>query len=432
MSPRAVTSRPRVILRLLAELVGSRPLRRLAWQRTFLAFQYPNYRLWFLGQLVSLVGTWMQVTAQGYLVFELTHSPAYLGYVGFANGLPSWLFMLYGGVIADRMSRRKLIIITQTTMMLLAFVLAALAFFHLIQPWHIILLAFALGVANAFDVPARQSFVMDLVGQEDLANAIALNGTMFNLATVVGPAVGGVVYALVGPAWCFTINGLSFVAVIVALQLMHLESVTRRTRSTAMLDDLKEGLRYALSTPIIRILIITAAVISFFGRSYATLIPAWAVKVLAGDATTNGWLQSAIGVGAFGGALVIASLGRFKFKGRLLTLGLFILPVTLLLFAYMRWLPLVFLSLAGVGLAFVFIFNLLNASVQTLTPEDLRGRVVSLYTLSFFGLLTLGALWAGWLADIVSEPIAMVINAVVCLIFTLWLWFRAPDLRHLP
>ena len=174
------------------------------------AMSYPNYRLWFVGQMVSLFGTWMQSTAQGYLIFQLTNSPAYLGYVSFAAGLASWIFMLYAGVVADRVPRRSMLIVTQTTMLLLAFILAALAFLHLVQPWHIIILAFLLGVANAFDGPARQAFTLEMVERHDLANAIALNSTMFNSATFIGPAVGGITYSLVGPGWCFLLNGISF------------------------------------------------------------------------------------------------------------------------------------------------------------------------------------------------------------------------------
>src|SRR5271157_4058592 len=186
------------------------------WRRTFMALKYPNYRLWFRGQMVSLFGTWMQTTAQGFLVYELTHSPRYLGYVGFAAGAPTWLLTLYGGVVADRIPRRMLLIITQSCMMVLAFILAALWFLHVVQPWHIMVLAFLLGVANSFDAPARQAFVSELVPREDLTNAIALNATMFNTATAVGPAVAGATYALFGAGWCFTINGLSFIAVLTA------------------------------------------------------------------------------------------------------------------------------------------------------------------------------------------------------------------------
>jgi MFS family permease len=171
-------------------------------ERTFAALRYPNYRLWFQGQIVSLFGTWMQTTAQGFLVFELTHSPAYLGYVGFAAGVPAWLLTLYGGVIADRVPRRTLMTITQTAMMSFAFILAALTFLHIVQPWHILVLSFLLGTANSFDAPARQAFVGEMVDREDLTNAIALNATMFHTATAIGPAVAGATYALFGPAWC--------------------------------------------------------------------------------------------------------------------------------------------------------------------------------------------------------------------------------------
>ena len=192
-------------------------------QRTFAPLNHPNYRLWFIGQLVSLVGTWMQSTAQGYLIYDLTHSAAYLGYVGFASGVPTVLLTLYGGVVADRVPRRTLLIITQIYMMLLAVALATLVFTNLIQPWHILVLAFLLGIGNSFDAPARQSFVVELVGHDDLANAIALNSSMFTTANAVGPAVAGLTYAVVGPAWCFTINAISFLAVILALSLMRLK-----------------------------------------------------------------------------------------------------------------------------------------------------------------------------------------------------------------
>ena len=203
-----------------------------AIRRTFASLGQRNYRLWFMGQSASLVGTWMQVTAQGFLVFQLTHSPAYLGYVGFASGVPIWLFSLFGGVVG-RVSRRNMLLITQTTMMILAFILAALTFLGLVQPWQIVVLAFALGVANAFDAPARQAFVVELVAREDLGNAIALNSTMVNLGTAIGPALAGVTYALFGPGWCFTINGISFLAVIIALLLMRLQPQQRRLYARA-------------------------------------------------------------------------------------------------------------------------------------------------------------------------------------------------------
>ena len=400
-------------------------------RQAFASFKYPNYRLWFIGQLASLVGTWMQATAQGYFIYELTQSPVFLGYVGFAAGAPTWLFTLYGGVISDRMSRRTLLVITQTSMMILAFILAALTFAGVVQPWHIIVLAFLLGIANAFDAPARQAFVLEMVPREDMTNAIALNSTMFNSATAVGPAVAGVTYALLGPAWCFTINGMSFIAVIVALLMMDISPQAARARATSALDDLKEGLRYAASHSTIRMLIVMVAVTSLFGLGYATLFPAWSVTILGGGPDTNGYLQSARGVGSLIGALMIASLGRFRFKGKLLMLGSFVFPILLLGFAVARWLPLSLLMLVGVGWGFMILLNTANALVQTLVPDELRGRVMGIYTLGFFGMMPLGALLAGAVAEIANEPITVILGALIMLGFAVWLWRHVPQLRAL-
>jgi MFS family permease len=400
-------------------------------QQTFAALKYRNYRLWFTGQLVSLFGTWMQTTAQGYLVFQLTQSPAYLGYVGFAAGVPAWLFTLYGGVIADRMPRRTLMLITQTAMMILAFVLAGLVFADLVQPWQIVTLAFLLGIANAFDGPARLAFVVELVDREDLTNAIALNATMFNLATATGPAIAGITYALIGPAWCFLLNGLSFLAVIWALLRMKLAPPKPAAKRGSTWADLGEGVRYILRHPAIRTLIGLVGMTSLFGISFATLFPAWAVDVLGGDATTNGLLQSARGLGALLSALVLASLGRSRFKGKLLTLGTIAFPLLLLLFVFVRALPLALLVLVGTGIAVILIMNVANALVQGLVPDALRGRVMSVYSMTFFGCMPLGALWIGAVAEYASAPIAMTIGALVSLAFGALLFVFAPWVRRL-
>jgi MFS family permease len=301
----------------------------------------------------------------------------------------------------------------------------------MVQPWHIVLLALGLGVANAFDVPARQAFGVEMVDREDLTNAIALNSSMFNLATVVGPAVAGLAYAFLGPAWCFTVNGITFIAVIAALLLMRLNPAAARRRTTAALEDLKEGLRYAAAHLVIRTLVSTAAVISLFGLAFMILMPAWATTVLGGDATTNGWLLGARGIGALSGALMIAALGRFKAKGKLMTIGSLVFPVLLLLFAQVRWLPLSLLALAGTGWGFMVLFNMANTLIQTLVPDELRGRVVSIYTLGFFGLMPLGALLAGWAAEVIGEPYTVTLSALVSLGFAMWLWLRVPQLRAL-
>lgn len=403
----------------------------LRWQDTFAALGYRNYRLWFAGQLVSLFGTWMQMTAQGYLVFELTHSSAYLGYVAFASGVPAWLFMMLGGVAADRMSRKSLMVITQTAMMALAFVLAGLAFSGLIRPGHILVLAFLLGVANAFDAPARQAFVLELVTRKDLTNAIALNSTMFHAATAAGPAMAGFTYAAFGPGWCFLINAISFLAVIVALLLMRIEPVTREARRTSAAADLLEGLRYVGRHTVIRALIVLIGLMSLFGIGLYTLMPAWAVDMLGGDARTLGFLQSARGVGALIGALTLASLSRFPHKGWLLTAGTFAFPLLMLVFAGMRWLPLSLAVLVGVGAAQILVMNLANAIIQGRVSDALRGRVMGLYTMVFFGLLPLGGLLAGSVAHHAGEPLAVVICSLGLLAGAGAIWVFQPRLRGL-
>lgn len=408
-----------------------RLFRHVDFARTFTALRHRNYRLWFIGQAISLFGTWMQMTAVGFLVFDLTRSPAYLGYVGFASGVPAWLFMMYGGVVADRMARRTLLILTQTAMMILAFILAAMTFLHIIQPWQIIILAFFFGIANAFDAPARHAFVTEMVGHADLTNAIALNSTMFNLGIALGPAVSGVTYAFFGPGWCFAINGVSFIAIIVALHLMKLPARDPSAVSRSSRGDIKEGLRYASSHPVIRTALVLIGVSGLFGSAFLTLIPAWAVKILHGNAATNGWLQSARGVGALISALLIASLGRFSFRGKLLTAGTFVLPILLFVFAFARWLPLSLLLLVGIGGALVVIMNLSNALIQSHVEERLRGRVMGIYSLAFFGLLPLGSLWTGALAQWKGEPISIAAGAVVTLGFAAAAWVFAPSLRRL-
>ena len=420
------------MLRYVAEFTGGRTLPELQLRGMFAALRHRNYRLWFMGQMVSLIGTWMQTAAQGFLVFQLTESAAYLGYVGFASGLPSWLLMLFGGVFADRVPRRKLLIVTQGAMMLLALILAGLTFTDIVRPWHIILLALGVGTANAFDAPARQSFVLEMVHREDLTNAIALNATMFNLGTLVGPAVAGLIYAALGPGWCFAINGMTFIAVIAALGNMQLTPFIAKPEKTAAFDDFMEGIRYVRSHKIIQALLAIAAVMSLFGAVYMTLIPAWAVRVLSGDATTNGWLLSARGLGALGGGLMIAALGRYQIKGKLLTTGMFTLPAVLIIFSWARWLPPSLAALVGIGWSFMVMFNTLNALIQTLVADELRGRVVSIYTMCIFALMPLGALLAGWVAETIGEPLTVFASAIISITFAMLVFKRIPILRKLP
>jgi MFS family permease len=404
------------------------PLPRRA---TFAALAYPNYRLWFFGQMTSLFGTWMQSTAQAYLVFQITHSEAYLGYVGFASGIASWIFMLYGGVIADRVPRRKLLIVTQVLSMFLAFVLAALTFTNVVAPWHIIVLAFCLGVVNAFDAPARQSFVLEMVERHVLTNAIALNSTMFNMAVAIGPAIGGLTYALFGPGWCFTINGLSFVAVIAALGTMKLAPRTLPPVKRSTFAEIRVGLAAVGADRRILGIILLLAALSLFGMSFAVLMPAWAVQVLGGDARTNGFLQSARGIGALLAALGIASLAHRRFKGKLVTAASFALPVALVLFSLTRTLPLSLLMLLAVGSTNIVVNNLANALVQGLVPDAVRGRVMGVYMLAFFGIMPVGALLAGGLATAFGAPLTVAISAVGFLGCSIAVAVAVPGIRRL-
>jgi MFS family permease len=398
-------------------------------EQTFSALQYYNYRLWFGGQTVSLFGTWMQRTAQGYLIFDLTRSPIYLGYVGFAYGVPAWLFMIYGGAIADRFPRRTILLIAQVAMMILAFVLAALTFTKSVEPWQIIVLAFLLGCANAFDAPARQAFVTELVDRKDFTNAIALNSSMITTATVIGPAVAGITYAAFGPAWCFTINGFTFIAVIIALLLMKLAPFVPVDRAVSIIAEIKEGVRFAAGQPTIRVLILNLSILSLAGLGFVTLLPVWAVEVLGGDATTNGFLHTARGLGALSGALLIAAIGQSYVRGRLFTIGTFVMPIFLILLSFTRVLPTSFLALMGAGWGFMVIVNLSNTLVQTSVTDELRGRVMGLFTFTFFGFLPIGSLVNGALADQIGAPMTVQINAVILLAAAFLLFVRFPFLR---
>ncbi|HWQ46622.1 MAG TPA: MFS transporter [Longilinea sp.] len=403
----------------------------LTVKNTFSALQYPNYRLWFGGQLVSLVGSWMQSTAQGYLVYELTGSEAYLGIVTFASGLPTIIFSLYGGVIADRLPRRLLLIITQGSMMVLALMLAALNFLHVIQPWHIVVMAFLLGIANAFDAPARLTLPSVLVDKKDLTNAIALNSGMFNLALIVGPSVAGITYAALGPAWCFTINGLSFVAVIVALLLMKLAPQIAPVHRGNALSDIGEGLRFSFSHPIIPMLLINIAAVSIFGFGMVTLLPAWSDTVLHGDVKTYGALLSARGIGSLIGSLTVAALGGHNVRGKLITIGGFVMPIALALFAFTRNINISLLLIMALGWALIAIVNSINATIQTAAPDAIRGRVMSIYSLVFMGSTPIGGLMAGAFAEWIGAPLTAIISAGILFSVSLFYFFFRPVIWRL-
>ena len=400
-------------------------------KRTFRALKHRNYRLWFIGQSLSLFGTWMQLTALGFLVFELTHSPAYLGLVGFAGGIPVLLLTPFGGVVADRISRRKILLATQISMMLLAFFLAGLTFAGMAEPWHIAILAFLLGIANAFDAPARQAFVVEMVSREDLTNAISLNGTMINLALVAGPALAGIAYAAAGPGWCFVLNAISFIAVIIALLLMRIPSTARPASRASALADLLEGFGYTRSNSAAVSILALIAMTSLFGMAFLTIIPAWAVDILGGDAGTNGLLQAVRGAGALVVALWVASHGDIRSKMKLLTLGAVATPLALIAFASTRSLELSLLFIFISGGANLVMVNMAFNLLQNVTSDRFRGRVMGINSLAFFGLQPIGALWIGLFAEYFSEPSAIMASALLFFVGIVLVWRLSPSLGRL-
>jgi len=371
----------------------------------------------------------MQTTAQGYLVYEITQSSAYLGFVAAANGLPTLVFTLFGGIVADRISKRKLIIIAQSVMMVLAFILATLTFTGLVQAWHIIVLAFFLGIANSFDAPARQAFIVEMVDREDLANAIALNSSIFNLGVVVGPAIAGIVYAWVGPAWCFMINGFSFIAVIGALSLMKIKPALNILQQGGAISRLMDGLKYVLSEGRIKLLLVYVSVISIFGFSLLTLIPAWAVSILNGDVRTNGWLLSARGLGSLLGALLVAYVGSRQVRGKFWQAGWYVLPFALLGFGLVRDVPFSLSLMVIMGWGMMTVLNISNGLIQSYVPDDLRGRVMSVYVLVFFGSSTIGSFLAGSVASRLGEPVMVFISAGVILMALIATFFFRETIR---
>ena len=322
------------------------------------------------------------------------------------------------------------LLIAQVAMMILAFILAALTFTQIVQPWHVIVLAFLLGIANAFDAPARQAFVTELVDRNDLTNAIALNSSMINAAAVIGPAVAGITYAAFGPAWCFTINGLTFIAVIIALLLMKLAPFKPVERTLSIVVEIRDGLRFAAREPTIRLLIINLGLLSLAGLGFVTLLPIWAVDVLGGDATTNGFLHTARGLGALSGALMIAAIGQSYSRGKLFTIGTFVMPIFLILLSLTNIMPASFLALMGAGWGFMVIVNLSNTLVQTTVTDELRGRVMGLFTFTFFGFMPIGSLINGALADQIGAPATVQINALILLGAAFILFARFPFIRQ--
>ncbi len=398
----------------------------------FRALKTRNFQLFFSGQIISLVGTWMQTIAEAWLIYRLTGSSVLLGLLGFVGQIPIFLLSPLAGLVADRWPRRRVVIGTQTISMLLAFTLAALTLSGQIRKgnvWEIIVLATLLGTVNAFDVPARQSFLIEMVGRENLLNAIALNSSMFNGARVAGPAIAAALVAVVGEGWCFLLNGLSYLAVIAGLFMMRIEKTAPAHDGTAPLEKLREGFRFARHTRPIRALLILLAVVSFMALPFSVLIPIFAVKILHGGVNAYGWLMGAVGFGAMFGALAIAMRQQLRGLGNVVAYSATGLGISLALFSASRWFFLSFVILIFCGFAMMMQLTSTNTLIQAMVPEQLRGRVMALYSMMFLGMTPLGSLLAGTLADHIGAPLTVAIGGLVSCIGGLVFARKWPALR---
>jgi MFS family permease len=392
--------------------------------------QHRNYRLFFLGQLVSLIGTWMQSVAQSWLVYRLTGSAVLLGTVGFASQIPVFLLSPLGGVMADRRDRRRVLLATQAVSMLLALTLALLTLSGRIQVWQVLVLAGLLGVANGFDIPARQAFVVELVGRQDLVNAIALNSSMFNGARIVGPALAGVVVAAVGEGWCFFANGVSYVAVLASLAALRLPARPAPAVGRASpVAQILEGWRFVARTGPIRALLLLLGLVSLTGMPYAVLMPVMAEDVLHAGASGLGLLMGASGTGALAGALVLARRTSLAGLGTWVASAALAFGVALIAFSLSRHFWLSVVLLLPVGFAMLLQMSSSNTLIQSMVPDELRGRVMAAYSMMFMGMAPLGALLAGTLAETVGAPATIAIGGVVCIAGALVFRSRLPGIR---
>src|SRR5580700_3189828 len=397
--------------------------------KRFGALRHRNFQLFIAGQMVSLIGTWMQSTAQLWLVYKLTNSAALLGVFGFANQIPILVLASVGGYVGDRYNRHLGVIWTQTVSMILAFTLAALTFTHLLKVWHLILIAFLVGIVNAFDVPIRQAFLVQMVGKEDLPNAIALNSSMFNSARVIGPPIAGFVIAYVHEGWCFFLNGVSFMAVIVALLAMRIPKFIVRPVQGSPMRNFLEGFRFAMHDMPIRSALLLLSVLSLFGLQYAVFLPVFARDVLHHGALGFSVLLSTAGVGAALGALHFATRTSFRDLARWIAAMAVICAVCLIVFSESR----IFWVSAGVlfvvGFAATSLMAATNTTVQNRVPDHLRGRVMAVYATMFMGVQPIGSLIAGGVAKHIGAPRTLAVFGVIVLMASLVFIFRVMRLR---
>src|SRR5437763_1977445 len=392
------------------------PVGSVTWRHTFRALRHRNYRLFFWGQLVSLIGTWMQQTAMSWFVYQITNSKLLLGIVAAIGSGPMMLSSIWGGSLADRHPKRSILLATQTAQMACAFILAAGIWAGFATPSFIIGVSGLNGIAMGFDMPARQAFTVEMTSREDLLNAISLNSSIFNGARVVGPAVAGFLVATIGVALCLFLNGLSFIAVVAGLLMMDLRSRVPPDTDASAVEHAWSGIRYALTHPRVRLILLLFLAVGIFGWSYSVLMPAFARDILGLGANGYGVLMAASGIGAFVGALVVATWGHLVTPRRLALGGVYLFSLALLGFAFTRnfYVALIPLFLAGFGM--LLFFSSSNTVVQTIVADEMRGRVMGVWSLFFGAMIPLGSLQAGALAHWLGTSVTLALDAAICAI----------------
>jgi MFS family permease len=387
-----------------------------------------------MGQIVSLVGTWMQSVAQSWLVYRLTGSSLLLGLVGFCGQIPVFLMAPVGGMLADRRNRHRIVIATQTSAMLLAFLLASLTLLGHIKVWEVMVLATLLGVVNAFDIPARQAFVVEMIRPQDLINAIALNSSMVNAARMIGPAVAGLTVAAVGEGWCFLVNGVSYIAVIAGLLMMSITPKPHEARHSGV-KSVVEAFRWVARTGPIRALLLLLGLVSLTGMPYAVLLPIFADRILHHGARGLGMLMAAAGMGALSGTLVLAAKQGVRGLGKWITVAASSFGLALIFFSFSRSFFLSMALLFPAGFCMIIEMASSNTLIQTMVPDKLRGRVMAVYSMMFMGMAPFGALSAGAAAQHLGAPPTVAIGGVVCLtggVIFGWAWRSLrPEAREL-
>ena len=397
----------------------------------FGALAHRNFRLFFIGQGISLVGTWMQNVGEGWLILTLTNSPFYVGLTSALSSIGVLLFSLYAGVIADRVDKRRVIVFMQIAFMLEAFAVAILVATHVVAVWQVLLLATLLGIASAFDIPMRQSFIVEMVGKDDLMNAIALNSSLFNGARVVGPAIAGLLIGALGIAWCYFLNGVSYIAVIAGLLMMRLPPRVQVPRTTSTWGGFREVLVFLRNDRRLRVLMILTATLSVFGFPYISMMPVFARDVLHRGAGGYGALTASVGIGAVIGALAIAlASNRIRARGRLMLVGGTAFGILIILFSASRALGLSMALLGLTGCAMIVNNSITNTLIQTASPDHLRGRVMGFYSFVFVGMAPFGAFIFGLVAEQIGVPTTLAIGgAIVAVAVTIAGW-TVPEIRN--